>query len=67
MNNMVEIGEVFTPLGRGKVVYRLSDGTFVVEFPHGGGQIFRAEDLFHVIVKKKIDNKHRSDFQNSSK
>lgn len=37
--------EVYTPLGKGRVVYVLPDKGLVVEFPHGGGQIFRPEQL----------------------
>lgn len=36
---------VFTPLGRGSVVYVLPDGGLVVEFEHGSGHIFRPEEL----------------------
>lgn len=38
--------EVFTELGRGRIAYHLPDGTLLVIFPHGSGQIFRPEDLF---------------------
>lgn len=38
--------EVFTPLGRGRIVYKLKNGTYVVEFSHGGGHIFTAKELF---------------------
>ncbi len=37
---------VYTPLGRGQVVYELGDGTIVVEFPHGGGHIFLPQEVF---------------------
>jgi len=38
--------KVFTRLGQGIVVYTLSNGTYVVEFDHGGGHIFHPEELF---------------------
>lgn len=38
--------KVFTPLGAGRVVYELPDGTLVVQFDHGSGHIFRPEELF---------------------
>lgn len=38
--------EVYTPLGRGKVVYVLPDGHLLVQFEHGGGQIFTRDELF---------------------
>lgn len=36
---------VYTPLGSGRIVWRLPDGGVVVQFPHGGGHIFRPEEL----------------------
>lgn len=39
--------EVYTPLGKGRVVYVLLDGTCLVAFDHGGGQTFWAEQLFN--------------------
>lgn len=53
--------EVFTPLGKGKVVHKLPDGTFVVEFPHGGGQIFRADELFRICARKRSTESTRYD------
>lgn len=38
--------DVFTPLGRGRIVYELPDGTLVVQFEHGSGHIFRADEIF---------------------
>jgi hypothetical protein len=38
--------QVFTTLGKGRVVHQLQDGTLVVEFEHGGGHIFRPEEIF---------------------
>ena len=46
MNMQAEVGrEVYTPLGKGKVVYLLPDGTFLVEFPWGGGRMFLPGEL----------------------
>ncbi len=57
---MTEIGaEVFTPLGRGKVVYLLPDSTVVVEFPHGGGQIFFREELLRRVVRWDVTRRTR--------
>ena len=42
--------DVFTPLGRGRIVYELPDGTLVVEFEHGSGHIFRVDELFSPLI-----------------
>lgn len=39
--------EVYTPHGRGRIVYRLPDGTVLVQYPHGGGNVYRPGQLFH--------------------
>lgn len=41
---------VFTPLGRGRIVYTLPDGTVVVEFDHGSGHIFHPSEVFRMRV-----------------
>jgi hypothetical protein len=38
--------EVYTPLGKGRVVYELANGTCLVEFDYGGGQVFMRGQLF---------------------
>jgi hypothetical protein len=38
--------EVYTYLGKGRIVYQLPNGTLVVEFEHGGGHIFMPSELF---------------------
>jgi len=40
--------QVFTRLDKGQIVFKLSDGSLVVEFDWGGGKIFRPEELFGV-------------------
>lgn len=37
---------IYTPLGKGRIVYHLKDGTYLVEFEYGGGRIFRPDELF---------------------
>lgn len=39
-------GTIFTPLGVGKIVYKLPSGQYLVEFPHGGGHLFYPQELF---------------------
>lgn len=46
--------EVWTSLGRGKIVHQFQDQTVVVEFEHGGGQIYHLSDLFP--KKKKLES-----------
>jgi len=36
---------VFTPQGRGKAVYALPDGKYVVELAAGGSGVFRGDEL----------------------
>lgn len=36
---------VYTPLGKGRVVYTLPDKSVCVEFEHGGGRVFRPGEL----------------------
>lgn len=36
---------IYTPLGRAKVVWEFPDGTMAVQFDHGGGHIFRPDEL----------------------
>lgn len=50
--------EVRTPLGRGKVVWTFPDGTFAVEFRHGGGQIFLPGDPDVVVDSRTITVEH---------
>lgn len=43
----MEIGStVFTPLGMGRIVFRLPDGSVLVEFDGGWGHLFRLEEVF---------------------
>jgi hypothetical protein len=47
---------VTTPVGTGKIVYELPNGSFVVEYPWGGGEIITAQDIlshFEIFPKGK--------------
>lgn len=44
--------KVVTALGAGEIVYELSDGTFLVQFDHGGGHIFLGSELFRKGVQQ---------------
>lgn len=46
LNGERRIGSgVYTPLGKGVIVHQLKNGSFVVEFEHGGGEIFSVAEL----------------------
>lgn len=37
---------IFTPLGKGKIIHTFPDGSYAIELEHGGGHIFRPDELF---------------------
>jgi hypothetical protein len=37
--------DIYTPMGRGKIVYTFPDGSFAVQFDWGGGHIFHPREL----------------------
>jgi hypothetical protein len=38
--------EVYTPHGKGRVVYELPNGTVLVQYHYGGGAVFRKDEVF---------------------
>lgn len=44
--------DVYTPLGKGKVVHQFPNGTFAVELAHGGGHVFRAGELMLEVTRR---------------
>lgn len=46
--------EVYTPLGKGVIVFKLKNGSYVVEFEHGGGHIFTHRELFNPLLDREM-------------
>jgi hypothetical protein len=51
--------DVYTPLGRGRVVHTFPDGTVAVELSHGGGHVFRPDEVYGTTESQRDPRQHR--------